>query len=115
MMIWEYSLNQPNSKLQKEPQPFKAEWQLYVLPDLPISNTSFCIYGSCMVLSVNSVNQLVFVMVKCCVHFEVRTEFLNNIQTNCGFKGIDSPQYKLICLFAFLDQYNNSRLWSSGL
>jgi hypothetical protein len=27
----------------------------------------------------NSVNQLIFVMVKCCVLFEVRTEFLNNI------------------------------------
>jgi hypothetical protein len=27
----------------------------------------------------NSVNQLIFVMVKCGVLFEVRTEFLNNI------------------------------------
>jgi hypothetical protein len=38
-----------------------------------------------MVLTVNSdyflnvVNQLIFVMVKCGVLFEVRTEFLNNI------------------------------------
>jgi hypothetical protein len=30
-------------------------------------------------LNLNSVNQLIFVMVKCCVLFEVRTEFLNNI------------------------------------
>jgi hypothetical protein len=30
-------------------------------------------------VSVNSVNQLIFVMVKCGVLFEVRTEFLNNI------------------------------------
>jgi hypothetical protein len=27
----------------------------------------------------NNINQLIFVMVKCCVLFEVRTEFLNNI------------------------------------
>jgi hypothetical protein len=30
-------------------------------------------------LNLNSVNQLIFVMVKCDVLFEVRTEFLNNI------------------------------------
>jgi hypothetical protein len=30
-------------------------------------------------LYLNSVNQLIFVMVKCGVLFEVRTEFLNNI------------------------------------
>jgi hypothetical protein len=29
--------------------------------------------------NLNSVNQLIFVMVKCGVLFEVRTEFLNNI------------------------------------
>jgi hypothetical protein len=31
------------------------------------------------ILNLNSVNQLIFVMVKCGVLFEVRTEFLNNI------------------------------------
>jgi hypothetical protein len=31
------------------------------------------------IISLNSVNQLTFVMVKCSVLFEVRTEFLNNI------------------------------------
>jgi hypothetical protein len=30
-------------------------------------------------ISLNSFNQLIFVMVKCGVLFEVRTEFLNNI------------------------------------
>jgi hypothetical protein len=30
-------------------------------------------------LNLNSVNQLIFVMVKCGILFEVRTEFLNNI------------------------------------
>jgi hypothetical protein len=32
-----------------------------------------------MVISLNSVNKLIDVMVKCGVLFEVRTEFLNNI------------------------------------
>jgi hypothetical protein len=31
------------------------------------------------ILNLNSVNQLIFVMVKCGVLFEVRTEYLNNI------------------------------------
>jgi hypothetical protein len=34
------------------------------------------------ITSLNSVNQLIFVMVKCCVLFEVRTEFLNIIWTS---------------------------------
>jgi hypothetical protein len=32
-----------------------------------------------MILAVNSINYLIFVMVKCGVLFEVRTEFLNVI------------------------------------
>jgi hypothetical protein len=47
-----------------------------------------------MVLTVNSDNPLIFVMVKCDVLFEVRTEFLNTIQTRVGFKGL-----KLIILY----------------
>jgi hypothetical protein len=31
------------------------------------------------IISLNSVNQLIFVTVKCCVFFAVRTEFLSNI------------------------------------
>jgi hypothetical protein len=38
------------------------------------------------IASLNSVNQLIFVMVKCCVLFEVRTEFLNIIEMSFGFK-----------------------------
>jgi hypothetical protein len=38
-------------------------------------------------LNLNSVNQLIFVMVKCGVLFEVRTEFLNTIYTCFVFKG----------------------------
>jgi hypothetical protein len=50
-----------------------------------INNSSFCIYGFHMILTANSdyflesVNQLIFVMVKCGVFFAVRTEFLNII------------------------------------
>jgi hypothetical protein len=32
-------------------------------------------------------------MVKCCVFFAVRAEFLNIIQMNLGFKGLRSIQY----------------------
>jgi hypothetical protein len=39
----------------------------------------------------NSVNQLIFVMVKYGVLFEVRTEFLNNVYTSFGFKGLSMP------------------------
>jgi hypothetical protein len=41
-------------------------------------------------LNLNSVNQLIFVMVKCGVLFEVRTEFLNKILTSFVFKGLNS-------------------------
>jgi hypothetical protein len=46
-------------------------------------NCAFCIYGSGMILGVNSDHFLkqrlpvIFVMVKCCVLFEVRTEYLD--------------------------------------
>jgi len=43
-----------------------------------------------VIVSLNSVNQLIFVMVKCGVLFEVRTEFLNVILTSFGFKGLNS-------------------------
>jgi hypothetical protein len=41
------------------------------------------------IISLNSVNQLIFVMVKCGVLFEVRTEFLNIIWTSFVFKGLN--------------------------
>jgi hypothetical protein len=46
---------------------------------LTICNDVFYIYWFCVLLNVNSINQLIFVMVKCGVLFEVRTEFLNII------------------------------------
>jgi hypothetical protein len=39
-------------------------------------------------ISLNSVNQLIFVMVKRGVFFAVRTEFLNIIYASFGFKGL---------------------------
>jgi hypothetical protein len=39
------------------------------------------------IVSLNSINQLIFVMVKSCVFFEVRTQFLNIILMSFGFKG----------------------------
>jgi hypothetical protein len=42
---------------------------------ISIIKTSFGCKG---IMSLNNINQLIFVMVKCCVLFEVRTEFLNN-------------------------------------
>jgi hypothetical protein len=42
-----------------------------------------------MIIYLNSVNQLIFVMVKCSVFFAVRTELLNIIYTSFGFKGLN--------------------------
>jgi len=38
----------------------------------------------------NSVNELMFVMVKCGVLYEVRTEFLNIMFMSFSFKGVSS-------------------------
>jgi hypothetical protein len=62
---------------------------------MTISYSTFCIYGSCMIPGLNgdyflnSINQLIFLMVKCCVLFEVRTEFLNIIKARIGFKELN--------------------------
>jgi hypothetical protein len=41
-----------------------------------------------MFISVNSINKLIFVMVKCDILLEVRTEFLNTIYTSFSFEGL---------------------------
>jgi hypothetical protein len=41
-----------------------------------------------MIISSNNVNQLIFIMVKCGVLFEVWTEFLN-IYIKFGFRGLN--------------------------
>jgi hypothetical protein len=48
---------------------------------------SWVLYDS-RFISLNDINQLIFVMVKCGVLFEVRTEFLSIIKTSLGFKGL---------------------------
>jgi hypothetical protein len=61
---------------------------------------TFCIYGFHMILSVNrdyflnSIKQLI-VMLKCCVLFEGRAEFLNIIQTGFGSKGFNGSSSKI--------------------
>jgi hypothetical protein len=39
--------------------------------------------------SINTINQLIFLMVKCGVLFQVRTEFLNVIKMSIGFNAND--------------------------
>jgi hypothetical protein len=51
-------------------------WQSVMLHFVFIGFARFSLQTA--IISLNSVNQLIFVMVKC-VLFEVRTEFLNNI------------------------------------
>jgi hypothetical protein len=48
-------------------------------------------------ISLNSVNKMFFVMVKCGVFFAVRTEFLNIILTSFGFKGLIHMGTKDFC------------------
>jgi hypothetical protein len=43
------------------------------------------------IISLNSINRLSFVMVKC-VLFEVRTKFLSVVYTSFGFKGLKGLQ-----------------------
>jgi hypothetical protein len=62
-------------------------------------------YGFCTVLTVNrdyflnSINKLIFVMVKSCVFFAVRTEFLNIILSIFGFKGLMLSKAALPLMF----------------
>jgi hypothetical protein len=51
---------------------YQLGWQFVLIGFVWFSAQSLIVY-------LNSVNQLIFVMVKCGVLFEVRTEFLNNI------------------------------------
>jgi hypothetical protein len=68
---------------QQHIHPIKVLWGIYEPPAVITSNCEFCIRGSCVIfsataiISLNSVNELIFVMVKCRAFFAVRTEFLN--------------------------------------
>jgi hypothetical protein len=46
----------------------------------------FLMFLTAVTASLNSINQLIFGMVKCCVLFDVWTEILNIIQTNVASK-----------------------------
>jgi hypothetical protein len=48
------------------------------------------------IISLNSINQLIFVMMKCGVLLEVRTEFLNIIWTTFGVKGLNCLYYSTL-------------------
>jgi hypothetical protein len=41
------------------------------------------------IISLNGINHLIFVMVKCGVLFEVRTEFLSTIEMSVSLKGLN--------------------------
>jgi hypothetical protein len=58
--------------------------------DFAVNNSGTC--GFRIILTVNSVNQLIFVMVKCCVFFAVRTEFLNIVLTSFSFEMLKTTQ-----------------------
>jgi hypothetical protein len=52
-------------------------WRSVMLHFVFIAFAWFSLYTA--IISLNNINQLIFVMVRCGVLFEVRTEFLNNI------------------------------------
>jgi hypothetical protein len=63
------------------PQMFSLFFYSYTILSDSLSLSSF--------KGLNNINQLIVVMVKCGVLFEVRTEFLNIIYTSFGFKGLN--------------------------
>jgi hypothetical protein len=70
-------------------KPFKAQWQLYIPRVLAINNSAVFLVildlNSCC--SLNSINDLIFVMMKCCVFFEVQTKHLNNYLDELRLQG----------------------------
>jgi hypothetical protein len=60
------------------------------------------------ITSLNTINQLIVVMVKCSVMFEVQTEFLNIIYTSFCFEGLtvgvpSVPQFHLSAVYSSCD------------
>jgi hypothetical protein len=51
-----------------------------------------------MIISLNSINQLIFVMVESCVFSEVQAEFLNIIYVSFGFNGLIETLHKVVSL-----------------
>jgi hypothetical protein len=58
-----------------------------------------------VIISLNSTDQLIFVIEKCFVFFEVGTEFLNIIQMSFSFKGLIFKMHKhesLLYIYLFI-------------
>jgi hypothetical protein len=73
--FWFYLLN-----------PFKPNCK-YMCQLLEKSVTLYLYFWVCLILCLNTINQLIFVMLKCGVLFEVRIGLLNIIQRSFCFKG----------------------------
>jgi hypothetical protein len=58
-----------------------------------------------VIISLNSVNQLIVVMVKFDVLFEVRTEFLNNIYDELQLQRVNAV---LVIFYLFMCLYNQT-------
>jgi hypothetical protein len=56
-----------------------------------------------VIISLNSINQFIFVMVKCGVLFEVRIEFSNILKTSVRIKGLIVMFMSVLAFFSFPD------------
>jgi hypothetical protein len=56
------------------------------------------------IISLNGINQLIFVMVKCCVFFAVQTKSLNIIQMSFGNKSVSKANHRLRQLYPILNK-----------
>jgi hypothetical protein len=100
------NLTQPKLK------PPKAQWLLYVPPGLAFTNSTFCPHSVFMcfvwiseqtaIISLHSINWLVFITETECVYCAVRAKYLNTVQVCCVFQAWGSK-----CLA--------SRHWSTSL
>jgi hypothetical protein len=84
------------------------------------TNCAFCVYGfvwfSLQTASIflGNINQLSIVMLKCCVFFEVRTEFLNIIQTRaskCLYLFEATPYHNVLTFTLFLPEGRAGVAW----
>jgi hypothetical protein len=93
----------------------KQSGNLCVPPTLTLNNSAFrpqsvfvCLVWfseQTAIISLNSINQLIFVMETCCIFFEAGPEFLNVIRASKCWKAIDK-------FLQMLNHYKCSRNWS---
>jgi hypothetical protein len=85
------------------PRFFNNQWNiiLYLWAFIILTVTAF--------IFLNSVKKLIFVMARCGVLFEVRTEFLNIVYTSFGFKGLMLIQVlytqRMVLIMFIIDVY----------